>query len=142
MVKLKKNARTKEFKLDTEETTEILQNVIDFTPDINWFSNFHSEIPTIDQKKSSPFSETNIFKNYIDQNIKATCRDLMKEALKMIIQEFEAKSILKESESPSLTSLIQELNNLLGESKKAKLYQRFEKFRAKIFETIKAHQEE
>ena len=60
----------------------------------------------------------------------------------MIIQEFEAKSILKESESPSLTSLIQELNNLLGESKKAKLYQRYEKFRVKIFETIKAHQEE
>jgi hypothetical protein len=42
MVKLNKNASTGEFPLSQEETFEILDNIMDFIPDIKWFSVYDS----------------------------------------------------------------------------------------------------
>lgn len=42
MVKLNKNASTQEFPLSQEETFEILDNIMDFIPDIKWFSVYDS----------------------------------------------------------------------------------------------------
>ena len=42
MVKLNKNATTKQFPLNEAETFEIMDNVMDFVPDIKWFSVYDS----------------------------------------------------------------------------------------------------
>lgn len=96
MVKLNKNASTNEFsRLSSDETFEILDNVMDFVPDIKWFSVYdssNSKKKKVEKKKeieeyNFEDKDRNMFTDFIEKNPgKDTSEELTKYAIQYLIR--------------------------------------------------------
>ena len=107
MVKLGKNISTKEFDMDENETIEILDNIMDFVPDIKWFSVYDSSGNKENKSEQGEqgrrkkkevedyrieFDVKNIFTDFILNNPgKDFWEDLSKETLNYLKREYENK---------------------------------------------------
>ena len=107
MVKLGKNISTKEFDMDENETIEILDNIMDFVPDIKWFSVYDSSGNKENKSEQGEqgrrkkkevedyrieFDVKNIFTDFILNNPgKDSWEDLSKETLNYLKREYENK---------------------------------------------------